>query len=171
LICRPALAIFFVVVSLTVVNSIDLHCEYHKNFWTPFGSLKECLVRNLTVSTPHKNIASVGNHFVNNDEVKSFHIYDSPSCLYIPFGIEKFFSNIEVLSVNFCGLKIVTKEDLKPLKHLRGLYLQHNEIEILGNDLFAHNPEIQVTICAESFIEVKPKPRQHFRKSTCAIIS
>lgn len=102
----------------------------------------------MTISTPHKNIASVGNHFTNTDEVKSFHIYDSPHCLYIPFGIEKFFANIEVLTVQFCGLKIVTKEDLKPLRHLRGLYLQNNEIEILGNDLFKHNPEIQeINLC------------------------
>lgn len=50
--------------------------------------------------------------------------------------------------MNFCGLKIVTKEDLRPLRHLRGLYLQNNELEFLGNDLFEFNPDIEeINLC------------------------
>ena len=81
-------------------------------------------------------------------EVKAFHIYNSPSCLYIPFGIHEYFNNIEVLTINFCGLKTVTKQDLKPLEHLKGLYLQNNHLTSLGNELFAENPLIEeINLC------------------------
>jgi Leucine-rich repeat (LRR) protein len=88
-------------------------------------------------------ISSIGNNFVNKEEVKGFHIYNSLSCVYIPFGIHEFFKNLEILTVNFCSLKVVTKEDLKPLHQLRGLYLQNNRLESLGTDLFVHNPLIE----------------------------
>lgn len=125
-------------------------------------------MQNLTVSTPSQKISSIGNQFVNGNEIKAFHIHDSPSCFYIPYGVHEFFANIEVLTVNFCGLKTVTKEDLKPLQHLRGLYLQNNELSSLSHDLFSHNPNIEeINLCDNKLQNVAVgvfKPLKNLRK-------
>lgn len=127
----------------TTCRTLELHCEIQQNFWTPFGRLEECLVMNISVITPHDNVSSISNQFLNLDEIKSFYIYKSPLCAYIPFGIEKYFGNLIILSVTHSGLKFVTKEDLKALKFLKGLYLNNNELTILGSDFFSYNEDLQ----------------------------
>ena len=123
----------------------------------------------MIVSSANKSIKSIGNHLGTNMlEVKAFHIYNSPSCHYIPSGIHDFFSNIEVLTVNFCGLKTVTKEDLRPLQHLKGLYLQNNQLTSLGNELFAENPLIEeINLCDNKLKHISPNvfvPLKYLRK-------
>lgn len=45
--------------------------------------------------------------------------------------------------MNHSGLRTVTKDDFKPLQHLRGLYLNDNQLETIGSDLFSYNLDIQ----------------------------
>lgn len=112
-------------------------------FVLSFIVLRECFVQNLTVSATSQKIVSIGSSFVKTDEVKGFHIYNSSLCFYIPSGIHEYFANIEVLTVNYCGLRVVTSEDFRPLNRLRGVYLQNNELTTLDRDLFVHNPLIE----------------------------
>lgn len=132
------LSIFF-----KLSNPVEIECDVQKNFWTRFGSLNECLVRNVSSATPHEPISSITNKFLNLEEIKSFYIYQSPRCFYIPFGIEKYFPHIETLFITHSGLKTVTNEDLKPFRHLKGLYMHNNQIESLGKDFFIYNTEIE----------------------------
>lgn len=109
-------------------------------------------------------------------EVKSFYIYQSPLCRFIPNGITNYFRNLTILVVAQTGLKSITKEDLKPFRYLRGLYLDKNELEVLEEDLFENNPKIQEVNFSENFIKhiafnilepLKNLKRADFFKNPC----
>lgn len=100
-------------------------------------------MRNISSVTPHEPLSAVVNQFLNLEDVKSFYIYESPKCFYIPFGIEKHFQNLETLFITHSGLKSVTNEDLKPFPNLKGLYMHNNQIESLGKDFFMYNLDLQ----------------------------
>ena len=141
------------------------HCKaaLQRNTWTPFGRLYECLVQNVEIKSRGEILRQVKT-FGNTDDdyatctsesddydeeddgyydVKSFYIYLSPLCRFVPAGITNYFRNLTVLVIAQTGLKTVSKTDLQPFKSLRGLYLEKNEIEVLDADLFEHNPKIQ----------------------------
>lgn len=67
----------------------------------------------------------------------------SPLCYYVPFGIEAMLPNIETLAITHSGLKFLIKDDLKLLNHLKGIYLNNNNLVALELDLFQHNTELQ----------------------------
>lgn len=55
-----------------------------------------------------------------------------------------FFPNLKVVSVNSCGLKSITKDDLKGLTKLTQLILTGNRITSLPDDLFNFTPNVEV---------------------------
>lgn len=76
--------------------------------------------------------------------IKSFFVHKSPSCRYLPSGVEKFLTQLEVLVIAGTGLKSITSSDLKPFELLKELYLNDNELAMLDSDLFEFNPEITI---------------------------
>lgn len=150
--------------NLTFTNDCDAYCIFQRNTWTPFGTLNECLAQHVEAESPSDSLLKVetfGNpdddidcyspdsdEYDDDDdsycyEMKSFYIYQSPLCNFIPTGITNYFKNLTILVVAHTGLKSVTKEDLQPFKHLRGLYLDNNQLEFLEEDLFMFNPRLQ----------------------------
>lgn len=101
------------------------------------------MLTNINITAPKETIDLVSNQFVNMNEMKSFHVDSSPLCFYIPFGMEVMFNQLAVLIISHSGLKSVTNDDLKVFRHLRGLYLDDNELETLGENLFEFNTELQ----------------------------
>lgn len=139
-------------------------CTFQRNTWTPFGSLCEVLVQQVEVESRDDrltNVRTFGNpdddfecHSSDSDDydddedsfsydMKSFYIYDSPLCKFVPSGIANYFKNLTILVIAHSGLMSVTSEDLKPFKYLKGLYMDNNRLEVLEADLFVHNWRIQ----------------------------
>lgn len=92
--------------------------------------------RKLSWSSSEETIELNGNDYL------SFYIYRSPLCYYVPAGIAENFKNIKVLVIAHTGLKDIRQQDLKPLKNLRNLYLDNNQLKFLEKDLFAFNTDI-----------------------------
>lgn len=109
-------------------------------------------------------------------EIKSFYIFQSPLCRFIPSGITNYFRNLTILVVAQTGLKSITRTDLKPFKYLRGIYLDKNELEELEEDLFVHNSKIQEVNFSENLLKhiafnvlepLKNLKRADFFKNPC----
>lgn len=149
---------------ITFSTDCDADCTFQRNNWTPFGMLNECLVQDVEIESRGESLLSVktfGNSdddydccSVDSDEydddddswcydVKSFYVYQSPMCNYVPSAITNHFRNLTILVIAHGGLKEVTKADLKPFKQLKGLYLDNNKLAVLEEDLFVHNPKLQ----------------------------
>lgn len=125
---------------LPIFNSLKIRCDVQRNLWTQFGSLDECLLRNVTVRAPNEGISAVAGYSMN---FRSFYIYQSPDCLYFPSGVDNLFPNITILLVTHSGLKFLTTDDLKPFHHIKGLYLNNNQLTSIGSDLFVNNKNLR----------------------------
>lgn len=61
---------------------------------------------------------------------------------YLPSGFGKFFNKLFGLSVENCGLKELTQENLKEFPKLKHIWIFKNSIEILPKRLFKYNPDL-----------------------------
>lgn len=61
---------------------------------------------------------------------------------FVPQHLGAYFSNLESLDMLNSGVEDVSRADFMGLPNLKQLYLQGNEVKVLGNDLFAANPQL-----------------------------
>lgn len=61
----------------------------------------------------------------------------------LPKGLSKILPNLEYLSVIYCGLEEISKEDLSGFKELKVLKVKNNELTSLPENLFEENCQIK----------------------------
>lgn len=61
---------------------------------------------------------------------------------HMPSSLEQYFPQLEVLQIWSCGLRSLTKNDIKVFEDLKEVSMSGNEIETLQSDLFAANPKV-----------------------------
>lgn len=76
-----------------------------------------------------------------NTRVKSLSIHNQ-IVNYLPKFTETLAQRLEVLWIESCQLKVVSKEDLRPFPKLLQVSLPHNDLEWLDGDLFDFNPQL-----------------------------
>ena len=134
------------------------------NVWVPFGILNECLAYNVVSIEPSQEIESVQT-YKDLSDFKSFYIYQSPLCFFLPTGIADKFANLEVLVVAHTGLRSITKDDLKPFANLRGLYIDYSKITSIHGDLFIYNKNLEELSLQQDGIKyVEPDSFKSLRK-------
>lgn len=170
-------ALFFVWQSVSAENIFD--CVYSTENWPePFGELYTCTPYFSSESGPLTGVSGDHQPGKSNQDVKVVSI--SGQALHrIPKNIDKFFQNLEGLSVSHCYLKFF-KDDLKDFPKLRFLLanfnvndegingdllkaltqLEHvnfdyNEIANVGPGLLSHSPKLafasfQGNLCIDS---------------------
>lgn len=130
--------------SVSYGSSITLRCSYQTNSWNELKErFIECLATNVESTETGTSIQEVSTSDPLS-EFKSFYIYKSPDCHYLPTGIDKHFGNIQSLIIAHSGLKKISQDDLKPLKHLRAFYIDYTDLEFLPQDLFRYNRNLEV---------------------------
>ena len=130
------------------MESLDLKCEIEKSEWHHADKFEQCTVKNIKVTTKNESIKSV-NGSIKPMSPKSLWI-DHQTVYYLPKGVDKFFPNLEMLTVYDTELKSLTQDDLKSLTHLMFIYLNHNDIEYLDNDLFKFNLKLKTVSLSEN---------------------
>lgn len=108
--------------------------------------ISACNTRELEVTSQNETVTSVSGKLMDvliYDNIKSLRIESSPMLQFFPKKIEKFFPNIEKLTITQTGLKIFTTDDIKPFTKLKNLDLSENQLEELNAELFAFNEDIE----------------------------
>ena len=59
-------------------------------------------------------------------------------------SFEKFFENLELIFIDFAGMKEIHQTDLKPFPKLIYLSLEYNSIEVLESGVFDANPNLEI---------------------------
>lgn len=87
----------------------------------------------------------------SNSQVQSFTI-TTQIVYFMPAGLEAFFTNLEVLVIENCGLKALRREDLKNFGDLKVINFDSNDLEELESDLFAFNVKLEAISLEDNLI-------------------
>lgn len=127
---------------------MDVECFYGMephNIYT-------CKVTRINIKHPNRTISSfVGNHYDrktdenvkwlliqrNSRDDRSARGSFNVNVEYLPVNLQQRFPNLKRLTIHSCGLKNITRNDLKGLENLEFISLSSNRLTLLPDDLFA----------------------------------
>lgn len=115
-------------------------CHYGSDWWAFYGSVDyECSVQSISIQERNTTVTSSmfrGEHEDgrSNDDVELLS-FENTIVHYIPRGLKKVFPRMTILDISYCGLKEVFRTDLVGLETLEQLYITHNDLRTLPNDL------------------------------------
>lgn len=78
----------------------------------------------------------------NNNDVKAIYI-ENQEVRFFPRDIEKYFPNVEVISIINGGIGVISRSAFGAYAALTQLQLDNNNIRLLGDDLFAANSRLK----------------------------
>ncbi|CAG9811101.1 unnamed protein product [Chironomus riparius] len=128
-------------------TSYILHCTFRMSGWWDGPMFYECEdTVTIIKSKDERKITELnGTHLRGrtNDDVLSFYAYRMNIACF-PKGLDTYFKNIQYLGIVNAKLKEIHQEDLKPFFKLKVLYLDSNDLEVLEENLFEFNTNLEV---------------------------
>jgi len=129
-------------------QSVSFECKYSSSGWGSLGTIYKCVVQNIVniTSLDEAQIDSIyGTHLTgyNNDNVEGFSVAQG-QIHYFPSDLNKFFKNLKGISISSTGLKEIHQRDLKDFPKLMNLYLYSSDLEIIEENLFEFNPNLDL---------------------------
>lgn len=136
-------SILFLFAVITRTRCFDLKCSFETTYWWPkVYQVKQCTASDLTITSPNQTVTSINGKIDSHTDVNGFHAFNQ-QIRFFPHGIEKFLPNLTLISISNSKLQSIEQFDLKTFPLLKHLRLEYNEIEVISDDLFAYNPELQ----------------------------
>jgi len=141
----------FIWISLALfgsTKSASLECQFKTEGWGPFTLTYLCSVQNSVniVSRDAVLIDTIsGQHQAgfNNDKVEVVDVYQKGQIYYFPRGLTNFFKNLKGIRIESTGLKEIHQSDLKDYSKLVALWFYGNDLEVLEENLFEFNPNLE----------------------------
>lgn len=127
---------------ISFISALRINCDYVavKNL------ISTCKTSDLEVSNPNETVTSMSGTLpgvLDYAKVTSFEIKSSPALEFLPRDIQKFFPNLEKISISNTGLKIITSDNLRNFTKLKSLILRNNKLNELDYELLKFNPNIE----------------------------
>jgi Leucine-rich repeat (LRR) protein len=124
------------------LEAIDLQCRFKYDYWGLLDG-PACWTSNVNI-TSRQIITSVNGQSNFNGLDYNLMQISNQSVTFIPESLEKFFPNIEGLSITWSNLTKLEKKDMQQFPNLKILFLSGNKLEFLPGDLFEGNLELQI---------------------------
>ncbi|KAL7048075.1 hypothetical protein ACKWTF_003202 [Chironomus riparius] len=133
---------------LDLSTSVNIECTFNPSNWTIVKDSYRCNINKnpwiTRCESAQVNLVT-GKHEdgMTNNDVSSLRAH-AKTINYFPQGLENFFKNLKVISIDKCQLKEIHQADLKPFTKLVELILHHNQIVVLEEGLFDYNLELEL---------------------------
>ncbi|KAL7014518.1 hypothetical protein ACKWTF_015981 [Chironomus riparius] len=142
--------LLFCLMTITYVMSLNIECNCGDQNYHAVGSKYYCAVISdfIIDSQNQVQIETLKNSHISgksDDDDIYFHI-STKSIQYFPRGLEKFYKNLKGIVIWHTQVKEIHLEDLKEYPKLTFLNLSGNKIEIIQDDLFDFNPDLEVIV-------------------------
>lgn len=118
--------------------SINIDCEFKNDYIHNWGGRYSCHTKKFAVIGSDRKIKNVsGVHFKNqtNDNVTQYFARGLVIQIF-PSGLGERFTNVEVVRITSCSMRLLLKEDMENLVKLKYLDLVNNKIEKLESNTF-----------------------------------
>ncbi|KAG5668493.1 hypothetical protein PVAND_016432 [Polypedilum vanderplanki] len=136
------------IIKLSSIKSITIECDHETNNWIYHNQIYICnVISEPKIIHPNTKITQVieQKHEINKTQADVNGLLISHKTVqYFPHGLENFFKNLTVIQIQSCDLKEIKKEDLRPLRKLKALYLPSNLIHLIEKDTFMYNLNLEV---------------------------
>jgi len=143
-------------------QSASFECQYNNGAWSILGNIYWCNVQNLDniTSLDAAQIDSInGTHLAgfNNDNVEAIQVLSKGQIHYFPRGLNTIFKNLKGIRIENAGLKELHQSDLKVFPKLVQFWLFGNSLEILEENLFEFNPDLEfISLWANKISHIDP---------------
>lgn len=131
-------------------DNLTISCRFSFDEFKVVGEIYTCesenfLITPINATTTLTAIFNTSNHLQGfiNSKVKGFKV-DGHLLKLFPKSIEKTFTNLTAIYINDGILSKITQSDLKPFPLLRYLDLFSNHIEVIEENLFEFNKNLEV---------------------------
>jgi len=128
-------------------QSASFECQFKNRPWGTFGTIYYCDVQNsVSITSLHTADDISGTHLsgYNNDNVEAFNVERKGQIHHFPRGLNKIFKKLKGILITGSGLKEIHQSDLKDFPKLIFLSLSSNNLEILEENLFQFNLNLEV---------------------------
>lgn len=133
-----------------------MECKYRNDTWTIANKVYVCDNQNYlniispvsAVITSSSNVHMEGK---SNTDVTAFVAYGK-RIEYFPRNIEKIFGNLKGIYIQKCSLRKIQNSDLKVFPYLLELSLGFNRIDVLEDDVFSSNLNLQNIVLSGNVI-------------------
>lgn len=130
---------------------MEIECDYNDSRCVKYS----CYVHTSSITEPSTAVKSFnGGHRSGkgNGDVEAVW-FSCTTVEYFPINLQMHFANMKILTINQCGLKEISRDDLRGLGRLVDLDLSKNELITLPNDLFVDMPNLIRVYMYENKIE------------------
>jgi len=130
-------------------QSVSFECQFTISAgWGSLGAIYYCNVQNSVyiISPDAAQVDSIfGTHLTgyNFENVEAFRVSGQGQIHYFPRGLNKFFKNLRGIDIHSTGLKEIHQSDLKDFPKLMNLHLYSSDLEIIEENLFEFNPNLE----------------------------
>lgn len=133
--------IFVLNVYTSKAASREVSCDYITDCFLIafFGQQMTCYMKDVTIDSQGFTIASPP----KDETVTAMGFFSNKNALFLPDNIHEAFPYLMTLSASSCSIKTVSKENLKNLNKLRGLYLDNNQIKTIRSNVFEDLTSLQ----------------------------
>ncbi|XP_070507835.1 uncharacterized protein MCAP_0864-like [Chironomus tepperi] len=150
------------------IQSVDLQCKFETHDFATIGKQYTCVVQNdLNISESNVSIINLtGSHAddQSSNSVTAVIIQDK-KVEYLPKNFGEIFENLAALKVKNGRLKELRKDDLMSVPKLKYLNLDNNDIEVLDDDVFEFNPQLELLwLNANKIKKISEKLADSFKK-------
>jgi len=128
-------------------SSTHMECLYRNDTWTIANKVYVCDTQNfLNIISPESAVitSSTNAHMEGkgNTDVTAYVAYGK-RIEYFPRKLEKIFGNLKGIYIQKCSLRKIQNSDLKVFPYLFELSVGFNQIDVLEDDVFSSNPNLQ----------------------------
>jgi len=156
---------------LTIVHSFNIRCSYFTNDWFILKRVYGCDVQNNLTTTSRETLvieSVTGSHNsgYKDADVTALYLKDK-GINHFPNGLQHVFENIKALSIQNDKIKEIHQVDLKFLPKLILFEIYKNEIEVVKDNIFAYNKDLQyINLSGNKIIHIGLQVFGHLKKLT-----
>lgn len=116
-----------------------INCRFIHQYWGD-DTKYTCFITSAAITAPNTkvNIRTNTNH---EEEKRNLDVeaikFEDTIVEYFPKGLNDIFPNVTALSIDNCGLKAISREDLEGLEDLTTFYLTSNKLKSIPSNLFS----------------------------------
>ena len=146
LIMSDELFIFLIISTLgSFLSAFELQCqiEQKESHFLPGPS---CIVQNLTILCKDRvsAISILNRHYIIQSNKVKIIEFKNQDIRFFPSGMERFFKNLEAISMINSPLNEIKKNDIEVFRKLKKLLVENCELETLDSNLFDSNKKLRL---------------------------